>query len=141
MTLEEIWDNITILSDNTIPNPVLFGGCLGIFLTVALLVSTIRVYRQGFGRVPSKPLRIIVFIAQIVFTVLCFWFYTYQPYIIKLQIATNVETVSVEHLAEHFELSDILIGDGQIICDIKPKFDCYNEVLELWRMNSEVLYK
>lgn len=129
MTLEEIWDNITILSDNTIPNPALFGGCLGIFLTVALLVSTIRAYWWDDNI--SIPLRIIVIIAQIGFTVLCFWFYTCQPYFINLQIVTNVETVSAEQLAEYFEMSDISTGNGQIICEIKPTFDCYNEVLEL----------
>lgn len=133
MTLEEIWDNITILSDNTIINPVLFGGCLDIFLSVALLVSTIQVYRYGFGRV--RPLRIIlriiVILGNIGLAVLCFWFYTCKPYFIKLQISANVETVSAEQLSEYFEMSDISIGNGQIICEIKPKSDCYNEVSEL----------
>ena len=64
-------------------------------------------------------------------TVNSFWFYACQQYSIKLQITANVEMISSEQLAEYFELSDISLGNGQIICDVKPKFDYYNEVLEL----------
>ena len=40
MTLEEIWDNITILNNYTTINTALLRGCLGILAILALVVIT-----------------------------------------------------------------------------------------------------
>ncbi len=130
MTLEEIWDNITILNNYTTINTALLRGCLGILAILTLVVITIKDYRINYYT-SNLLIGIITAFGVAALTVNSFWFYTCQPHSIKLQITANVEMVSSEQLAEYFEMSDISLGNGQIICDIKPKFDCYNEALEL----------
>lgn len=124
MTLEEVMNNITILNDKTTINLAIAGIGIGLIVTIFSVIRAIKeeIYPRGFWIATAVCFGIV--------TATSAYTYIEQPTIIKLQIST--QTVSLEHLAEYFELSDIEIcrldDDGfKIVCEIKPIFHFFFE--------------
>lgn len=124
MTLEEVMNNITILNDKTTINLAVVGIGIGLIVTIFSVIRAIKeeIYPRGFWIATAVCFGIV--------TATSAYTYIEQPTIIKLQIST--QTVSLEHLAEYFELSDIemlrLDDDSfKIICEIKPIFHFFFE--------------
>lgn len=134
MTLEEIFNNITILEDKSTFNPALTAIVGSILLIVVIIIINIMHYRN-WDELYAPPFSIFVIAGCLAFAAFNFWLYNSQPQIIKLQIVT--ETVSAEQLSEYFTMSEISMGDGQIICDIEPKAGCYDEILTFRRCDTE----
>lgn len=123
MTLEEVMNNITILNDKTTINLAVVGVGIGLIVTIFSVIRAIKedIYPRGFW--------IAIAVCFGIVTATSAYTYIEQPTIIKLQIST--QTVSLEQLAEYFELSDIemlrLDDSFKIVCEIKPIFHFFFE--------------
>lgn len=134
MSLEEVMNNITILNEKTRLNNSIFACVIGIIL----IVGFVRMLIKDFESCP-RPMCVIFIIMGVIWTLFGGYEYAKRPEIIKLQIIT--ETVSEQQLAEYFELSNVSIGDGKIICDIKPKYDYFNPEKSYYDEVKELLKK
>lgn len=119
MSLEEVMNNITILNEMTRFNNCVFAGVIGIIL----IVGFVRMFIKDSESCP-RPMCVICIIVGGFWALFGGVGYAKRPEIIRLQIVS--ETVSEQQLAEYFNLSNVSIGDGKIICDIEPKYDYFN---------------
>lgn len=119
MSLEEVMNNITILNEMTRFNNCVFACVIGIIL----IVGSVRLFIKDSESCP-RPMCVIFIIVGGFWALFGGYEYAKRPEIIRLQIVS--ETVSEQQLAEYFELSNVSIGDGKIVCDIEPKYDYFN---------------
>lgn len=136
MTLEEVWNSLTILSDNTVINTALGGVLFGAIIAVGFIVLAIKDY-SGFPR----SMCVIFAVWGVLFGGMNLFFYLERPMQITLQVEAKTETVSEEQLSSYFELSDISIGDGKIICSIEPRFVYFNDEDSYYDEVAELLKK
>lgn len=138
MTLEEVWSSLTILSDNTVINTVLGGVLFGAIIMVGFIVLAVKDYACF-----PRSMCVLFAVWGVLFSGMSLFFYLECPMQITLQVEVKTETVSAEQLSKYFELSDVSIGDGKIICSIEPRFvyfsdedSYYDEVAELLKKGS-----
>lgn len=140
ITMEMIFDNLTVLKNCTVTNPLiekLGGGGLvflvgGIVMLFWVITHWWDIDASGFWSVVS----VLFTIVGVVLIVGGIVTYNKTPYSVDLYVATN--DIAVTELVEYFDVSELTEADDIIACHIEPKPEYYAETLEyVNKLNGE----
>ena len=129
MTIDEIFQNVTVLKDCTTANTLALVLIVMGFLTALINVF---IFIKGFDDIDAAAK-----IGTIVIAVWCalggafdVWLYLERPASIDLYI--SAKDVEIQQLTEYFKVSEISETDDMLVCHIEPKPEYYDVVLTLW---------
>ena len=129
MTISEILQKVTILSDYTAPNQsALAFITMGAMVAIVFSVLFIHIFRLIFsnGILALVASMVVIGIAGVVIGI---FLYIQRPLSIDFYICTN--DVAIEQLVEYFDVDELSKVDDSIVCHITPKAEYYDEVLKI----------
>ena len=138
--METIFDNLTVLKDYTVANPLVGKlvacGILFLVFGIVMLIFVIRNWWDVSSPVFWSVLLGIMAVAGAVQILVGIKTYNETPYNVDLYVATS--DIDVTELVEYFDVSELTEADDMIACHIVPKPEYYAEALEyVNKLNGE----
>lgn len=135
MTLEEILNNITILTNNcttadaTLQITLIGGAICTVFMMIAVILSI----RDGQPKVVTVLCGFLALLgaAAIVISILGMTNESMQLEMTKINLYVKLNDVSIEDISKYFKLSDTINNDGQIYANITPVYEHSDEVRQI----------
>lgn len=131
MTIEEIWENITVLENKSYTNGaygIFLLGITGLLEMLLIILSPMAGFNIDFFTICScLDLSSIALLCSII-AIIGYAVYANRPEKVELHISIDTHCISIEELKKYFKLSKVSYNKHFVTCNIKPKRKYYNDV-------------
>ena len=135
MTISEILQKVTILSDYTAPNQsALAFITMGAMVAIVFSVLFIHIFRliSSNGILALVASMVVIGIAGVVIGI---FLYIQRPLSVDYYISTN--DVELAEIVEYFDVKELSQINDLTVCHIAPKDEYYDEILKIRSADKE----